>query len=33
MEGSVWGNIATGVVIVTGFIVGLYVGRCLLNIL
>ena len=31
MEGSGFGNIATGVVIVSGFIIGLYVGRGLLN--
>jgi len=32
MEGSVVGNITTGAVIISGFIVGLYVGRLLLNI-
>ena len=33
MEGSGFGNIATGVAVVSGFIIGLYVGRQLLNIL
>ena len=32
MEGSVWERIGTGVVIVVGFLVGLHVGRFLLNI-
>ena len=33
MEGSVGERIGTGVVIVVGFFVGLYVGRFLLNLL
>jgi len=33
MEGSVVGNITTGAVIVSGFIVGLYVGRFLLELI
>ena len=33
MEGSVVGNITTGAVVVTGFIVGLYVGRFLLELI
>ncbi len=31
MEGSGYRNIATGAVIVSGFIIGLYVGRQLLE--
>ena len=33
MEGSVGERIGTGVVIVVGFLVGLYVGRLLLQII
>jgi len=33
MEGSVVGNITTGAVVVTGFIVGLYVGRLILDLI
>jgi len=33
MNGSVWQRIGTGVVIVVGFIVGLYIGRLFLEIM
>ena len=33
MEGSVGDRIGTGIIIVVGFIVGLYVGRFLLTVL
>ena len=33
MESSVVGNITTGAVIVSGFVVGLYVGRMILNLI
>ena len=33
MDGSVGERIGTGIVIIVGFLIGLYVGRFLLNIL
>ncbi len=33
MEGNIIGRIATGSVIVVGFVIGLYVGRFLLTVL
>jgi len=33
MEGSAVGNITTGFVVIVGFIVGLYVGRLILQIM
>ena len=33
MDGSVGERIGTGVVIVSGFLIGLYVGRLILNVI